>query len=246
MARTIAISGKGGTGKTTLASMMVRSLLGKSAQAVLAVDADPNACFAATLGVEPEGAISDLREDLLRHKSASSGGISKVDAFEMGCEQLLVEAKGFDLITMGRPEGPGCYCAINNLLRSFLDKMNRTYGFIVTDNEAGMEHISRRTTNKVDLLAIVSEPTKIGILTTRRIAELVKSLPVTINEVGVIWNKVDKVPDIKVDGVEVLGNVPYDESVFDISVAGKTVFDLEDNGIAFAAVQEILERKFGI
>jgi CO dehydrogenase maturation factor len=124
--------------------------------------------------------------------------------------------------------------------------MNRTYGFIVTDNEAGMEHLSRRTTNKVDLLAIVSEPTKVGILTTRRIAELVKSLPITINEVGVIWNRVDKEPDIKVDGVEVLGNVPYDESVFDIAMAGKTVFDLEAESIALAAVQKILQRKLGI
>ncbi len=245
MAKTVAISGKGGTGKTTLAALMVRVLLDKSPQAILAVDADANACLGTALGVEPEGTIADLREDLLKHKSAAAG-LSKLEAFEMGCEQLLSEAKGFDLIAMGRPEGPGCYCAINNLLRSFLDKMNRTYGFIVMDNEAGMEHLSRRTTNKVDLLAIVSEPTKVGILTTRRIVELVKSLPITINEVGIIWNRVDKEPDIKVDGVEVLGNVPYDESVFDIAMAGKTVFDLEADSIALAAVQKILQRKFGI
>ncbi|MHC4500016.1 MAG: ATP-binding protein [Planctomycetota bacterium] len=245
MAKTIAISGKGGTGKTTLAALMVRVLLDKSPQAILAVDADANACLGATLGVESEGTIADLREDLLKHKSATAG-LSKLEAFEMGCEQLLSEAKGFDLIAMGRPEGPGCYCAVNNLLRSFLDKMNRTYGYIVTDNEAGMEHLSRRTTNKVDLLAIVSEPTKVGILTTRRIVELVKSLPITINEAGIIWNRIDEQPEVKVDGIGVLGHVPYDESVFDIAMAGKTVFDLEADSIALAAVQKILQRKFGI
>jgi CO dehydrogenase maturation factor len=124
--------------------------------------------------------------------------------------------------------------------------MNRTYGYIVTDNEAGMEHLSRRTTNKVDLLAIVSEPTKVGILTTRRIVELVKSLPITINEVGIIWNRIDEQPEVKVDGTGVLGHVPYDESVFDIAMAGKTVFDLEADSIALAAVQKILQGKFGI
>jgi len=147
---------------------------------------------------------------------------------------------------MGRPEGPGCYCAANNLLRTFLDRLSNSYGYVVTDNEAGMEHLSRRTTNNVDLLAIVSEPTKVGILTTRRIAELVESLPITINEVGIIWNRIDEQPKAKVDGIGVLGHVPYDESVFDIAMAGKTVFDLEADSIALAAVQKILQWKFGL
>lgn len=246
MAKTIAISGKGGTGKTTLAALMVRLLLGKSPQAVLAVDADANACLGAMLGVEPEGTIADLREDVRKQNAPAEAGISKVDAFEMGCEQLLCEAKGFDLLTMGRPEGPGCYCAINNLLRSFLDRLSSSYGYVVTDNEAGMEHLSRRTTNNVDLLAIVTEPTKIGIDTTRRIANLTKSLPITLEEVGIIWNRTDSEPKMNVDGVGVLGCVPYDESVYDIAIAGKTVFDLETESIALKAMQEILERKLGI
>ncbi|RKY10824.1 MAG: carbon monoxide dehydrogenase [Planctomycetota bacterium] len=245
MAKTIAISGKGGTGKTTLAALMVRLLLGKSSQAVLAVDADANACLGAMLGVQPEGTIADLREDVLKQK-VGGGGISKVEAFGMGFEQLLCEAKGFDLLAMGRPEGPGCYCAANNLLRTFLDRMSNSYGYVVTDNEAGMEHLSRRTTNNVDLLAIVAEPTKIGIDTTRRIADLTKSLPIRIEEIGVIWNRTDSVPNVNLDGVSVLGCVPYDESVFDIAVTGGTVFDLEKDSVALTAVQEILQRKFGI
>jgi len=244
MAKTIAISGKGGTGKTTLAALMVRLLLGKSSQAVLAVDAHANACLGAMLGVEPAGTIADMREDVLKRKGG--GGISRVELFEMGCEQVLLEAKGFDLLAMGRPEGPGCYCAANNLLRTFLDRLSSLYGYVVTDNEAGMEHLSRRTTNNVDLLAIVTEPTKIGIDTTRRIANLTKSLPITIEEVGIIWNRTDKQVAASIDGVSVLGYVPYDESVFDVAVAGGTVFDLEKDSVALAAVQEILQRKFGI
>lgn len=245
MAKTIAISGKGGTGKTTLAALMVRTLLGTKSGAVLAVDADANACLGTVLGVEPEGTIADLREDV-RKQNVGGAGISKVEAFGMGCEQLLCEAKGFDLLVMGRPEGPGCYCAVNNLLRSFLDRLSGSYGYVVTDNEAGMEHLSRQTTNNVDLLAIVSEPTRIGIDTTRRIANLTKSLPITIEEVGIIWNKTDKEPEANVDGVGVLGCVPYDESVFDVAAQGRTVFDLEAESIALKAVQEILERKLGI
>jgi len=245
MAKTIAISGKGGTGKTTLAALMVRVLLGKSPQAVLAVDADANACLGTALGVEPAGTIADMREDVLKQK-VGGGGISRVELFEMGCEQVLLEAKGFDLLAMGRPEGPGCYCAANNLLRTFLARLSSSYGYVVTDNEAGMEHLSRRTTNNVDLLAIVAEPTKIGIDTTRRIADLTKSLPIRIEQIGVIWNRIDSVPDVNLDGVDVLGCVPHDKSVYDIAVRGGTVFDLENDSVAFTAVQEILERKLGI
>ncbi|HIJ66743.1 MAG TPA: AAA family ATPase [Planctomycetes bacterium] len=244
MAKTIAISGKGGTGKTTLAALMVRSLLGKNPQAVLAVDADANACLGTMLGVRPQGTIADLREEVLKQKGG--GGISKVDAFEMGFEQLLSESKGFDLLAMGRPEGPGCYCAANNLLRTFLDRMSNSYGYVVTDNEAGMEHLSRRTTNNVDLLAIVAEPTKIGIDTVKRIANLTRSLPISIKEVGIIWNRVDSAPDVNPDGVGVFGCVPYDKSVYDIAVGGGTVFDLENESVALKAVQTILKDYFGI
>jgi CO dehydrogenase maturation factor len=241
MAKTIAVSGKGGTGKTTLAAMIIRLLLGKSPQAILAVDADANACLGAMLGIESKGTIADLREKVLKQKAG--GGISKVEAFGMGCEQLLCEAKGFDLLTMGRPEGPGCYCAANNLLRTFLDRMSNSYGYVVTDNEAGMEHLSRRTTNNVNLLAIVAEPTKIGIDTVSRIANLTKSLPISINKVGVIWNRIDSVPDVNLDGVDVLGCVPHDKSVYDVAVKGGTVFDLNENSPALNAVREILQEK---
>lgn len=240
MAISIAISGKGGTGKTTLSAMMVRSLIGRSPRAVLAVDADPNSCLGITLGIECESTISDLRDDVLKQKIEPGQGIGKLEAFGYACEQSLTEAKGYDLLTMGKPEGPGCYCAANNTLRAFLSQLSNSYGYVLTDNEAGMEHLSRRTNTDINLLIIVAEPTKVGVVTTERILALIKTLPISVGEVGVIWNRARKEVDIEVEGVSNLGTVPYDEAVFDIAVEGKSVFELSEESIAFGAVQKIL------
>lgn len=242
MAKTIAISGKGGTGKTTLTAMIIRSLLGKSPQAILAVDADANACLGMTLGIEVEGTISDLREEFLKDKPTQSG-ISKLQAFGVGCEHLLSESKGVDLLTMGRPEGPGCYCAANNVLRGFLNKLSSSYGYVITDNEAGMEHLSRRTTDNLDLLIVAAEPTQIGIVTAQRIIKLVGTLPISVGKIGVIWNKTTEAPGFDSNGVSILGTVPYDESVHKLGTESKTIFDLDENSPALSAVREILQEK---
>ena len=238
MATTIAISGKGGTGKTTIAALLIRCLIGKSKSAVLAVDADANACLGLTLGIEPIKTVADLRDEALQKKA--DGGISRVEVFEYGMHQLITEAKGFDLMTMGRPEGPKCYCAVNNLLRKLLDDLSDQYGYVVTDNEAGMEHLSRQTTNEVDLLLIVAEPTKIGLLTAQRIIELCKSLPISVKEIGVIWNRTDRA--VEAQGLKVLGCVPNDDNVLNAAIDGKTVFDIPEDSPALKAVREILER----
>ena len=242
MAKTIAISGKGGTGKTTLAAMIIRSLLGKSPQAILAVDADANACLGMALGIAVEGTISDLRDDFLNEKPTQSG-ISKLQAFGAACEQLLSESKGIDLLTMGRPEGPGCYCAVNNVLRGFLSKLSSSYGYVITDNEAGMEHLSRRTTDNLDLLIIAAEVTQMGIVTAERIIKLVESLPISIGKIGIIWNKTTEAPQLDLKGVSILGTVPYDESVCKLTSEGGTIFDLDENSPALNAVREILQEK---
>jgi len=256
MATTIAISGKGGSGKTTLAAMFIKSLLARAGSgAVLAVDADPNSCLGLTLGVQPVGTIAEIREDA-RAKPASNTGMDRLRTFEYGMQQAVTEAAGFDLLTMGRPEGPDCYCAVNNMLRQFLDKLSSQYQFVIIDNEAGMEHLSRRTTNNVDLLCIVAEPTPLGVVTTQRIFELAKELPIAIKHIGVIWNEnraqwpmtrdSDTLPretSNKLDGVDILGHVPYDKAVFDCSMQHKTIFDLEENSPAFLAVWKILEQK---
>ncbi len=250
MAITIAISGKGGSGKTTLAAMIIRSLLAQGSNgAVLAVDADPNSCLGLTCGVRPAATIAEIREEVLE-RPESRAGMDRVRSFEYGIQQAITEAKGFDLLTMGRPEGPGCYCAANNLLRKFLDKLSSQYQYVIIDNEAGMEHLSRRTTNNVDLLCIVAEPTALGVVTTKRIFELAKQLPISVKEIGVIWNNTVPIENrkSKIENcqLETFGSVPYDKAVFDASMQGKTVFDLEENSPAFSAVRKILEYKLNL
>lgn len=172
---------------------------------------------------------------------AGNTGIDRVRSFEYGIEAALTEAAGFDLLTMGRPEGPGCYCAANNLLREFLRRLSSQYGFVVIDNEAGMEHLSRRTANNIDLLFIVAEATALGAVTAERIFELAEKLPISVKETGVIWNKIDRGNEL--NGIATFGSVPYDEVLFDSSMNGKTVFEIELSSPAFAAMRKILDDK---
>ncbi len=239
MATTIAISGKGGSGKTTVAAMIVRLLCSQSSEAVLAVDADPNSCLGLTLGAEPATTIAQVREQT-RTKQPSEGGTDRIRYFEYEIQQAITEAAGFDLLTMGRPEGPSCYCAVNNILRQFLDKLSSQYGFVIIDNEAGMEHLSRRTTNNVDLLCIVAEQTPLGELTARRILALAEQLPISVNRIGIIWNRNDSLK--KLDDIETFGCIPYDDAVLNASMQSKTIFDLEENSPALSAVKKILEQ----
>ena len=244
MPTAIAISGKGGSGKTTLAAMIIRLLLHRQNKAVLAVDADPNSCLGLTMGVRPLGTIAEIREQT--RSKPPIAGMSRVQSFEYGIQQAITEAEGFDLLTMGRPEGPDCYCAANNLLRQFLDKLSSAYDFVVIDNEAGMEHLSRRTTNNVDFLCIVAEPTPLGAVTAKRIFDLAKELPISAKKIGVIWNQTRNTGDEqRATGgeIETFGYIPYDKIVFDISMQGKTVFDLKEDSPAFSAVKKILEQK---
>ena len=243
MSITIAVSGKGGAGKTTIAAMIMRELIGLSSQAVLGVDADPNSCLALTLGVESEGTISKLREDA-RSKDPSNAGIDRLTAFEYGLEQILTESRGFDLVTMGHPEGRSCYCAANNLLRKYLDKLSLQYSFVVMDNEAGMEHLSRRTTNDIDLLCIVADPGPIGELTVRRISELTKTLETKVKSTGVIWNRSDSVKEL--DGIKNFGAVPYDKAVLDAVMQGNSIFDVGGDSPAITAVRQILNENLDL
>ena len=243
MATTIAVSGKGGSGKTTLAAMIIRWLLERGSSNVLGVDADPNSCLALTLGVEPTGTIAEIREGA-RARPATNAGGDRLRAFEYGIQQAITEAKGFDLLTMGRPEGPDCYCAANNMLRQFMDKLSSQYEYVVIDNEAGMEHLSRRTTNDVDLLYIVAEPTSIGVVTVKRIAD---ELRISVKDIGVVWNKSESAPDdgTGVQGIATFGCIPTDKSVFEASVKGKTIFEIDQSSAAYSAVCGILEDKVG-
>ncbi len=242
MTKTIAISGKGGSGKTTLAAMIVRILTQCDRPAVLAVDADPNACLGITLGAEITETVAQIREKTVSQKPDS--GTDRVRSFQYGIQQIITEADGFDLLTIGQPEGPGCYCAANNLLRQFLDELRPSYQAVVIDNEAGMEHLSRRTAGSIDLLLITAEPTAIGKVTAERILALSNTLPIAVKRTGIIWNKAQEGPQL--GDAEILGSIPYDESVAQAATDGKTIFDLDLNGPAFSAVQKIINNVLAI
>jgi len=241
----IALSGKGGVGKTTLAALVVRCAVEQRRGPVLAVDADPNASLGILLGAEPERTIADIREEALE-KSAPSEA-SRPRQLEYAIQCLALEGEGYDLVTMGRPEGPRCYCYVNNLLRSYMDSMARTYPLVVIDNEAGMEHLSRRTTNDVDHLWIVAAPTAMGLRTASRIAKIARELPIRVGRVGLILNRsVSGAPalakGVEELGIEVLAQIPEDEAVAEASVRGDSIFALGSQSPALQAVSDILTK----
>lgn len=246
MTTTIAISGKGGSGKTTIAAMIIRHLLEQTGGgSILAVDADPNSCLGLTLGIESAGTVADIRENA-RATAPSNAGMDKLRTVEYSIQQAITESNGFDLLTMGRPEGPSCYCAVNNMLRKFLDNLSSQYRYVILDNEAGMEHLSRRTTNNVDLLCIVAEPTPIGLVTAQRITRLCRQLPIGIKQIGVIWNKAadDNTNSFEQEisnEVETFGHIPYNAAVIESSSQGKTIFELSKENPAYSEIGKILE-----
>ena len=247
MSTTIAISGKGGSGKTTVAAMIVRHLVERTAGSVLAVDADPNACLGDALGVEPEATVGEIRDAALERKLQTGPGMDRERAVEYTIHRAVVEAKGFDLLAMGHTEGPKCYCAINHLLRKYLDSAAGDYAFLVLDNEAGMEHLSRRTTTGVDWLLVVAEATVVGMRTAERILGLSERLPITIRERRVLWNKVPASGALP-PGSERLpseGTVPYDPAVADLATRGASVFELPADNPALQAVGETVTEFLG-
>lgn len=250
MAFVIALAGKGGTGKTTIAGLTIRYLIERKKLSVLAVDADSNNCLNEVLGVDVHATIGGLREEslqVIRSGAERPGGMSMEQIFDYQVQQSLVESKGFDLMVMGRPEGPGCYCAANNIVRKYTDKLSESYRYVVIDNEAGMEHLSRRTTHSVNLLLIVSDPAVRGIQTARRINRLVDELQLEIDRRVVVINRVtgnegNELKKLAEDyGLQVAGIVPQDTAIFNIDLRGKPVFQLSDNSKAVNAVFNILD-----
>jgi CO dehydrogenase maturation factor len=242
---TIAVSGKGGTGKTTLAGMILRFLLDQGKGPILAVDADSNANLHEVLGVEVRSTIGEARE--LMKKDVPTG-MTKDVWFEYKVQESLIESKGFDLIVMGRPEGPGCYCAANTLARKCIDLLTGNYRYLVIDNEAGMEHFSRLTTRDVDLLFVVSDPTRRGILTAARIRDLIHQLDLRILRDVLIINRVQGELDPNLfkeaenQHLELAGTLPVDELVYEYDLEGKPTFHLPAGSKSVQAARRIFEK----
>ncbi|MCX6650529.1 MAG: AAA family ATPase [Methanomassiliicoccales archaeon] len=184
----LAVAGKGGVGKSTISSLLVRSLSQKGK--VLAVDADPNSNLGLKLGIEVPGTVGEIREGLLSKGGEPPRDMSKQEYLKLKLRQILAEGESADLLTMGRPEGPGCYCYVNNLLRVFVDQLMDDYQYVVIDNEAGMEHLSRRTARDIDLLLLVSDATQVGISTARRLSDLADELGLKVKRKLLLVNGV--------------------------------------------------------
>lgn len=250
MSYSIALAGKGGTGKTTLAGMLVKYLEKKKKGPVLAVDADSNANLNEVLGLSVGQTLGEAREDMKKGNVPS--GMTKDLFINMRMEEAIVEADGYDLVVMGQPEGAGCYCAANNLLTQFLEQLTGNYPYIVMDNEAGMEHISRLTTRNVDVLAIVSDTSRRALQAAFRINELAKTLNIGVVKSYLIINKVKEAPTdkvlemIKKEGIELAGLIPDDETVYAFDLDGRPTVEMsEDNKAvraAFAIFDRIIER----
>lgn len=243
MTLSLAIAGKGGTGKTTLAALMVRCLREMEIRPILAVDADPNSSLAEALGVEQGRPLAEIREQRSSPEGSPPGGIGRVRAVDDEIQRAITEADGFDLITMGRPEGPRCYCYVNTLLRKSLDDLSQNYRAVILDNEAGMEHLSRRTTNNMDFLVVVINPTLPAIRAARRILALSRELPVSIGRRAVLLNRVG--PEGAAKGIdfdaERLADVPQDDQLERAGAAGRDVFSLPEQSPALVAVRNVIE-----
>ncbi|NQT81128.1 MAG: AAA family ATPase [Candidatus Aminicenantes bacterium] len=246
--KTIAISGKGGTGKTTLAALIIQWLSKQAKKPILAVDADPNVNLNDLLGVELKDTIGAIREEMKTSSDNLPAGMTKQQFLEYKIQTSLVETSDFDLIAMGRPEGPGCYCYANNLLRDIVKTLCTNYQYIVIDNEAGMEHLSRRTVQNIDYLLIISDPLARGIRAAGKISRLLKELNTRIKEKYLILNRVqNSIPQqinktIKDEKLKLLHLIPEDERLFKLDQSGKPIYPATDDSPAYKAVGQLMKK----
>jgi CO dehydrogenase maturation factor len=250
MGWTLAITGKGGVGKSTFAAMAVRWLGDHGRGPVLAVDADPNTSLDGILGVQVRATLGGVREETKRLAGDPSAvGMGKGDLLDLKIQEALVESATFDLIAMGRPEGPGCYCYANNVLRSVLARLAGRYPSTVVDNEAGLENLSRRTVLRADLLVFVAEPSARGMATARRLHDLATEMGIEAGGCGVVLNRIrDAAPLERArelfrgTPVEILGGIPEDDELLKRDVAGEPIFTLPEGNAAWKAAGAILGR----
>ncbi|MGD0818499.1 MAG: AAA family ATPase [Methanomassiliicoccales archaeon] len=241
----VAVAGKGGVGKSTLSSLLIKALAERTRTVIMAVDADPNSNLGDKLGMKMEHTIGELREGLLRKAEELSSGVSKHELVRYQMEMAKVEGSNFDLLTMGRPEGRGCYCYINNILRTFIDEAMDTYDYAVIDNEAGMEHLSRRTTKRMDVLLVVSDPTKLGVETAKRILALAKGMEIDVGRSVLVVNRVQGTigeaveQEIDTAGFGSVVYLPYDRKVEELAIAGLPMVQLDVSSQFYRAVKDL-------
>ena len=248
MTVTIAVAGKGGTGKTTLSGLLIRYLVQCEAGKVLAIDADPSSNLHLVLGLPLTQTVGDIREEA---REGVTAGMSRQDWLSYAVRMAVEEGDDCDLLAMGRPEGQGCYCAANHMLRSVVDGIGAGYDYIVMDNEAGMEHLSRRTTRDVDHLLLVTDASQRGLAAAEAMVTLSKELDISVKQRHLIVNRVlGQLPDsyrsrIDAMGIPVLALVPYDAQLVEFDSEGRPLVDLPANAPVSRAVNEIAQTLLG-
>ena len=240
MSYTVAITGKGGVGKTTVASLLVMRLIARGCAPVLAIDADPNTCLDSALGLEVEKTIGAVREEARELAGRGlAAGVSKREVLELKIAESMVEAESFDLIAMGRPEGPGCYCYANNVLREVIAQIAENYPYVVLDNEAGLENLSRRILQRVDLLIMVADPSKRGLDTVGRLYDLAEEMDVRHERLAIVVNRLRgrDLPEAasalrERTGADCVVALPEDEILAELGERGEALSRLsEDNPV---------------
>ncbi len=246
MSKVIAFAGKGGVGKTTVASLVIKCLVEAGKSPVLAVDADPNSNLGETLGHEVTATIGDIRENYMKDPQGIPSGMDKINYLEMLVEQTLIETKKYDLLVMGRQEGQGCYCMVNNILNNFTDKLTASYDYMVVDNEAGMEHLSRRTNGRVDMLFLVTDYSLRGLRALRRINSMLESLKLTVKDVGLIVTRCPAqlgeafLSEAEEIGVPIVGTIPDDPALLDFDMERRSLLELPMDSPAVTAVSDMM------
>lgn len=252
MAHVIAIAGKGGVGKTTLTGLIIQYLGKKGKGPILAVDADANSNLNEVLGVEVEETLGDIREEVARAEMSKDNpippGVSKADYMEFKFDDALIEDDDYDLLVMGRTQGKGCYCFVNGLLQAQLQRLEKNYPYIIVDNEAGMEHISRGVLPNMEVAILVSDCSRRGVQAVGRIAQLIKECDMHPKKVGLIINRAPNrvlnegtKAEIEKQGLTLLGVVPQDETVYEFDCDGTPIVDLPEDSPVRKAIVEIID-----
>ncbi|MEN8614133.1 AAA family ATPase [Dehalogenimonas sp. THU2] len=247
MTVTIAMAGKGGTGKTSIAGLIIRYLVKHGGAPVLAVDADPAANLGLGLGLDIERTIGSVLAGFNENKITIPSGMSKDAYLNIKFSEAIVESRGVDLITMGRGEGAGCYCFPNNVLKDFIDKLTPNYQYMVMDNEAGLEHLSRGTTGNVDELIIVSNHSIKGVRTIATVMQLVQELDLNIKRKWVVINQapaeIDPLVEAEMDrlGISPTVVVPTDELIMEYDLHQHSLLEMPDDSAAVRAIDRLMQ-----
>jgi CO dehydrogenase maturation factor len=249
MGKTIAVAGKGGVGKTSITSLIIKALVENGAKPILAIDADSNSNLHEALGMQQPRSVGCVREDTRKAGDNIPGGMTKDRFMEYQIQACLEETKDFDFLSMGRPEGPGCYCMANNILRDIIAKLTSNYSFVIVDNEAGMEHLSRRTEENVDHLFIVSDPAPRSLRTVGRIVELLDEMKDRVHKTHLVLSRVkggiDDLPETSKQEIgrlpfEPQAVIPFDDELVDLDLRGEPLTKIPGTAPAYQAVKQLL------